>query len=211
MRFDYYYRRRHLDGTTGIAISTGMALARRDDPDALVLDYPLLAPTTMGPYPGRRGTRQTEIALAYGSPAATRLWLWADRPLRLIELFDDAGRRTLYRVDFATPPRRLGDICYQTDLYLDLFVAADETDYSILDEDELEIARASGLISAELCSRILIQLDQLMEMLERGQFGAWLCATCSAAFELAALAGDRTWLRQDFAVGKHDGWPEELD
>jgi hypothetical protein len=211
MRFDYYYRRRHLNGTTGIAISTGLALARRDDSDALVLDYPLVAPRTMGPYPGRRGTRQTEIALAHGLPVATRLWLWPDRPLRLIELFDDAGRRTLYRVDFATPPRRLGDTCYQTDLYLDLFVAADETDYSILDEDELELARASGLMSAELCSRILARLDELTEILERGRFGAWLRATCSAAFDLALLAGDRTWLRQDFAAGEHDGWPKELD
>jgi hypothetical protein len=211
MRFDYYYRRRHLDGTTGIAVSTGPALAQRDDGGALVLDYPLLAPRMMGPYPGRRGATQTTIGLAQGLPVATRLWLWPDRPLRLIELFDDSGRRTLYRVDFATLPQRLGSTCYQTDLYLDLFVAADETDYSILDEDELEVARANGLISAELCSRILAQLDQLTELLENGRFGAWLRATCPASFDLARLTGPRDWLNQDFAVGEHDDWPKELD
>jgi hypothetical protein len=211
IRFDYYYRRRHLDGTTGIAISTGPALARRDDASAFVLDYPLLGPRMMGPYPGRRGATQTKIALAHGLPVATRLWLWPDRPLRLIELFDDAGRRTLYRVDFTTLPQRLGPLCYQTDLYLDLFVAADETDYSILDEDELEMARANRLISANLLSRILAQLDQLTALLESGQFGAWLRATCPASFDLALLASPRDWLNQGFAVGEHDDWPEELD
>jgi hypothetical protein len=210
IRFDYYYRRRHLDGTTGIAISTGSALAQRDDTGALVLDYPLLGPRMMGPYPGRRGATQTTIALAHGLPVATRLWLWPDRPLRLIELFDAAGRRTLYRDDFATTPWRLGPMYYQTDLYLDLFVAADETDYSILDEDELEIAHANGLISADLCGRILAQLDQLTELLESGQFGAWLRATCPASFDLALLTSPRDWLNRDFAVGEHDDWPEEL-
>ena len=210
IRFDYYYRRRHLDGTTGIAISTGPALARRDDTGALVLDYWLQEPRVMGPYPGRRGAAQTSIALAHGLAAATRLWLWPGRPLRLIELFDDAGRRTLYRVDFATPPRRAGDACYQTDLYLDLFVAADETDYSILDEDELEIARATGLIGADLCNRILAQLEQLTELLERGQFGAWLRAVCPEPFDLALLTSRRSWLNRGFAAGEPYDWPEVI-
>jgi hypothetical protein len=208
IRFDYYYRRRHLDGTTGIAISTGPALARRDDDSVLVLDYPLQEPRNMGPYPGRRGTRQTSVALAYGLPNATRLWLWYDRPLRLIELFDEVGRRTLYRIDFATPPQRVGHICHQTDLYLDLFVAADETNYAILDEDELETARANALIDAELCGLVQHQLDQLTELLEHGRFGAWLRATCSDPFDPALLAGRRDWLNRSFAAGEHDGWPE---
>jgi hypothetical protein len=211
IRFDYYYRRRHLDGTTGIAISTGPALVRHDDAGALVLDYLLLEPRAMGPYPGRRGATQTSIALAQGLPVATRLWLWPDRPLRLIELFDDAGRRTLYRVDFATPPQRVGHICYQTDLYLDLFVSADETDYAILDEDELEVARAKGLISADLCAQILCELDNMASLLERGQFGAWLRVTCSDSFDLALLTSHRDWLNRGFAAGQHDGWPEGMD
>jgi hypothetical protein len=211
IRFDYYYRRRHLDGSTGIAISTGLALARRDDASALVLDYLLLEPRTMGPYPGRRGAAQANIALANGIPVATRLWLWHDRPLRLIEFFDDAGRRTLYQVDFATPPRRVGHACYQTDLYLDLFVAADEMDYAILDEDELETARAAGLISAELCAHVLAQGDELADALEHGQFGAWLHATCPDPFDLALLNSRRNWLNHSFAPGERDGWPEEMD
>jgi hypothetical protein len=116
IQFDYYYRRRYLDGTTGIAISTGPALVQRDDANGFVLDYPLLGPRMMGPYRGRRGAAQTKIALAHGLPVASRLWLWPERPLRLIELFDEVGRRTLYRIDFATPPRRLAHTCYQTDL-----------------------------------------------------------------------------------------------
>lgn len=211
IQFDYYYRRRHLDGTTGIAISAGLALARRDDADAFVLDYPLLEPRMAGPYPGRRGAMQTSIALAHGLPVATRLWLWPDRPLRLIELFDSMGRRTLYRVDFATPPRRVGHICYQTDLYLDLFAAADETDYAILDEDELKVARARGLIAADVCDQVEAQLDTLADLLEHGQFGAWLRATCPLPFDLALLASSRDWLNRDFAVDAHDGWPEGIE
>ena len=92
-----------------------------------------------------------------------------------------------------------------------MFVAADETDYSILDEDELEIARANRLISADLCGRILNQLDQLTEMLENGQFGAWLRATCPASFDLALLTSHRDWQNLDFTAGEHDNWPEELD
>jgi hypothetical protein len=211
IRFDYNYRRRHLDGTTGIAISTGLALARRDAAGALVLDYPLLKPRMAGPYSGRRGCALASIALAHGLPVAMRLWLWLDRPLRLIELFDGMGRCTLYRVDFATPPRRVGNTCYQTDLYLDLFVAADETDYSILDEDELEMARAHGLISADVCDRVQAQLDTLADLLEHGRFGAWLRATCPILFDLALLTSSRDWLNQDFAIGEHDGWPEGID
>ena len=211
IRFDYHYRRRHLDGTTGIAISTGPALARRDDAGALVLDYLLLEPRAMGPYPGRRGATQTSIALAQGLPVATRLWLWHDRPLRLIELFDDVGRRTLYRVDFATLPRRMDHICYQTDLYLDLFVSADKTDYAILDEDELEIARFQGLIRADLYARILGELDNLANLLERGQFGAWLRTACSDRFDLALLTSRRDWQNRGFAAGERDGWPEGID
>jgi predicted RNA-binding protein associated with RNAse of E/G family len=90
-----------------------------------------------------------------------------------------------------------------------LFVAAGEADYSILDEDELEIARDKGLISADLCGRILAQLDQLTQLLEHGQFGAWLRATCPASFDLALLTSQRVWLNQDFGAGAHDGWPEE--
>jgi hypothetical protein len=78
IRFDYYYRRRHLDGTTGIAISTGLALARRDDAGTLVFDYPLLKPRMMGPYSGRRGAMQASIALAHGLPVAMCLWLWPE-------------------------------------------------------------------------------------------------------------------------------------
>ncbi|HEY3229132.1 MAG TPA: DUF402 domain-containing protein, partial [Roseiflexaceae bacterium] len=173
--------------------------------------YLLLEPKNMGPYAGRRGAVQTNIALAQGLPVATRLWLWQDRPLRLIEFFDDAGRRTLYRIDFATLPRRMGHACYQTDLYLDLFVAADETDYAILDEDDLELARASGLISADLCAQVLAQADQLADLLERGQFGAWLHATCLDPFDLALLNGRRDWLNRGIARGERDGWPEGID
>lgn len=209
--FDYYYRRRHLDRTTAIAISTGSALAHRNDTDALVLDFALPIPVRFGPYTGRRGTSETTIALAYLPVVASRLWLWPNRPLRLVQMFDADNRCAICRIDFATLPHYRNHECYQTDLYLDMFVTPDETEYAILDEDELELALSMGLISARQHDSIQTQAHELVQLLEQGQFGAWLTATCAAPFDIARLESKRETFQRTSGIDEPDGWPEGID
>ena len=205
--FSYYYRRRHLDGTNAIAITTGSVLARRDDAHAWVFDYRLAGPIFGEPVSGRRGT--TSVTIARPEPSAVRLWLWPDRPLRLYEFFNASGDATVYRVDFATYPYRHVHAIYQTDLYLDLFATPDERDYAILDEDELAIAHERGLISEQLGSAILAQADWLAELLECRRLAAWLASYCAAPFDLAALSEKPDWAYRKHAPGEPDGWPKE--
>jgi hypothetical protein len=205
--FGYHYRRRHLDGTHAIAITTGTVLAHRDTPDASVFDYLLAGPIFTEPVSGRRGT--ATVIIARPTPLAVRLWLWPERPLRLYQFFDAAGQPTVYRVDFATYPQRHNHAVYQTDLYLDLFATPDEHDYAILDEDELAIAQERGLITDKLSAVILSQAEQLAELLEGRQLAAWLAGWCDVPFDLAVLGEKPDWAYRKHSPGDPDGWPEE--
>jgi hypothetical protein len=204
---EYHYRRRHLDGTTAIGISAGAVLARRDDAQVWVFDYLIPGPIFVKSVSGRRGT--TSVTIARPMPVAARLWLWPERPLRLIQFFDDADTTTVYRVDFATCPRRHERGIYQTDLYLDLFATPDERDYAILDEDELAIAHERGLITEQLSSAILAQADWLTELLEGRQLGVWLASYCATPFDRTALGERPNWAHHEYALGEPDGWPKE--
>ncbi|MEO7909869.1 MAG: DUF402 domain-containing protein [Roseiflexaceae bacterium] len=204
---EYQYRRRYLDGETGISIMSGIARARHSDSDAWVFDYLLAEPRFTTPVTGRRGTNV--VTFARPLSVAARLWLWPDRPLRILHYFDAAGTATLYRVDFATCPFQQDHAIYQTDLYLDLFATPDERDYAILDEDELAVAHERGLITEQLSSAILAQADWLIELLEDRRLGAWLARWCDAPFDLAALGEKPSWMHHAYAPGEPDGWPKE--
>jgi hypothetical protein len=204
---DYFYRRRHLDGSTGITITGGEVLAQRDDAEAWVFDGRLAGPRFTDPVTGRRGT--SSVTILRPTPVATRLWLWPDRPLRMYQYFDAAGDATIYRVDFATYPRRHDHTVYQTDLYLDLFATHDERDYAILDEDELAIGQERGLVNPKISAAILAQADELVELLEHRQLGVWLASWCDAPFDLAALSEHPERGYREHAPGEPDGWPEE--
>jgi predicted RNA-binding protein associated with RNAse of E/G family len=207
--FAYHYRRLHLGGDIGISISRGPVLVRRDDQQAWVCDYLLAHPSYTDPVTGRRGTQT--VTIARPEPLATRLWLWPDRPLRLLQQFDAAGQATLYRIDFATLPHRRQWTIHQTDLYLDLFITADERDYALLDEDELALAFERGLISGELRANILAQAGEFMGMLEAGRFGSWLATYCDAAFELGPLTTKPLWTYRKYGPGEPNGWPAGVD
>ena len=208
IQFDYHYRRRHVSGDTGISISTGPALLRRNDSQVWVCDYLLAHPLYTHPVTGRRGTRT--VTIARPEPQAARLWLWPDRPLRLVQQFDAAGQITLYRIDFATLPRRQHWTIHQTDMYLDLFVTADQREYIILDEDELAIAYEQGLITPGLREQVLAQADEFVELLETGQFGAWLATYYNGPFDLTALTMPG-WTYLKYGPGEPDGWPAGVD
>lgn len=203
----YHYRRRHFDGIHAIGVTDGAVLARKDTPEVGVFDYPIAGPIFAEPVSGRRGT--ATVIIRRSAPAAVRLWLWPARPLRLYQFFDASGGMTVYRVDFATYPLRRKHTIYQTDLYLDLFATPDERDYAILDEDELAIALQRGLIDDQLRADIVAQADQLAELLEAHEFGAWLASYCDEPFDLAALGERPDWIFRDVMPGEPDGWPEE--
>jgi hypothetical protein len=207
MPFEYHYRRRYLDETTGIGSMSGTVLARRDDAHAWVFDYIIAGPIFFAPVSGRRGT--AAVTLTRPAPVAARLWLWPERPLRLLQFFDASGVATIYRVDFATYPLRHAHAIYQTDLYLDLFATPDEHDYAILDEDELAIAHARGLITDQLNAAILAQAEQLVDLLEGRRLGAWLESWCADPFELAALGEKPDWIHHEYALGEPDDWPKD--
>jgi Protein of unknown function (DUF402) len=205
--FAYHYRRRHLDGKHAIGSMSGTVLARRDDAQVGVFDYLIAGPIFFAPVSGRRGT--ATVTITRPAPVAARLWLWPERPLRLLQFFDAAGAATVYRIDFATCPLRHDHDVYQTDLYLDLFATPNEHDYAVLDEDELAIAHAHGLITDQLSVAILAQADWLAELLEGRRLGAWLASYCAAPFNLAALGEKADWAHHEYAPGEPDGWPED--
>lgn len=205
--FAYHYRRRHLDGIHAIGSMSGTVLARRDDTQVGIFDYLIAGPIIFAPVSGRRGT--AAVTIVRPTPVAARLWLWPERPLRLVQFFDAADAATVCRIDFATCPLRHDHEIYQTDLYLDIFATPDERDYAILDEDELAIAHERGLITEQMSAAILAQAGQLVDLLEGRRFGAWLASYCAAPFDLAALGEKADWAHQEYAPGEPDGWPEE--
>jgi hypothetical protein len=190
-----------------IGSMVGHALARRDDAHAWVFDYLIAGPIFADPVSGRRGA--ASVTITRPAPVAARLWLWPERPLRLLQFFDAAGSATIYRVDFATYPRRQAHAIYQTDLYLDLFATPDERDYAILDEDELVVAHECGLITEQLRADILSQAEWLAELLEGRRLGAWLANWCAAPFGMAALGETPDWIYSEYAPGEPYGWPKE--
>jgi hypothetical protein len=204
----FYRRRHHQDGHSYIVHSAGPALLQRDDAHGLVFDYRFTPPRKIKSATGRHGAGSATITPLLNPAVAARLWVWPDRPLRIVEFFNAGGYCVIYRVDFATPPQRSAHGFYQTDLYLDLLIATDSKRYAILDEDELEAAFAAGLISALWRARVLDWSAQLVELLDAGQFRAWLTSTCPAIFDIARLRQQRKWIGRTWAVGEPDDWPE---
>lgn len=203
--FAYYYRRRHLDGTTSISLSSGPVVIRCNTAELGVFDYRLGWPSVDAPQPGRRGTSQRTIDRP--AAVAARLWLWYTRPMRIIQQIDKSAGTTHFRIDFATTPLCMPQATYQTDLYLDLFVTANGDDYVIDDEDELVRAASQGLISPESQAAVLSQCDALVQLLEAGQFRDWLASCYSVPFTFDDLRGERDNQKQGFGPGEPDGWP----
>ncbi len=68
-----------------------------------------------------------------------------------------------------TPPRILGNAWYTTDLFLDVWVPANGAP-KLLDEDELEEAKALSHIDEELARRARDEANTLLERATRGEW-----------------------------------------
>lgn len=203
--FIYHYRRRHLDRTVAIDIASGPLRFHRDDGDGLIVDLLLQRPRAHGDAAGRRnnGTSVIQRPLT----AAARLWLWRRRPMRLMQMFDAEGVCAYHRIDFASAPWRRGPVCYQTDLYLDLFAKSDGSDYAIQDEDELALAVERGLLNASMRDRVLHECAALTASLEQGRYLESLGPLAEQPFDYAPRPDAFRWTHRNFRVGQRYRWP----
>lgn len=203
-QFTHHYRRRYFDGTDGISLTSGEAVVHRDDDAAFVADF-----RWGGPPMSMLARRSDGGAIELSPRRATgvRLWLWWDRPLRLLEAFDGAGETLSHRIDFATTPLRLNGATYQTDLYLDLFISGDLTDHLIEDEEELEEALERGLLSGVLRDRVVAQCGELVELVRTRRWLEWLDATCDEPRSIDGLAA-HDWSHREMRATNGDKWPE---
>src|SRR5262249_50974843 len=138
-----------------------------------------------------------------------RLWAWRSRPLWIFEMYAPDGVLAATRIDFATPLVEHEGALYQTDLYLDVFIAADGRQFLVEDEDELELARRIALISREQYELVREQQRELIDVLRTGRFAAWLGSR--PPFDPAAIPPYRGSTGRYIQPGEPDGWPAGVD
>jgi hypothetical protein len=206
---DYYYRRRFLDGRRYIFHDYGPALVWRDD-ELWGCDFFQAEPAPIGVLKGfDLAGRPGVIVPKRNECRYGRVWAWRTRPLLIVAMYGPDGTLAATRIDYATPLHTYGGALYQTDLYLDIFVAADGRKYLIDDHEELEQALATGLITPERYELVRAQEQELIEVLRAGALEAWLGP--QPPFEPAVLPAYRSSDGRYIAADQTDGWPEGLD
>jgi hypothetical protein len=208
---EYYYRRRFVrePGLRHVFHDFGPALVWRDDAECWACDFfqDTVAPidTFKGIDPeGQPGL----IVPARAKCRFGRLWAWRSRPLSIFAMFAADATLAATRVDFATPLSEHGGALYQTDLYLDIFISADERRFLVDDEDELEAARPLGFISAAHYRQVCEQQRELLAILRMGSFDAWLGP--QPPFDPTRLPAYRSSVGRYIQPHEPDGWPEAL-
>ena len=78
----------------------------------------------------------------------------------------------------ATPMRREGDTCWQTDLWLDVLVKANGRDHLVEDVDEFARAREQDLLSDREAVQALAAFQQVLAMVRAGTLLDMLAAVC---------------------------------
>lgn len=204
--FSYQYRRRKPSGKTNISLTSGPVFAPVYTDQLRVLDYPLARSAYTSPVTGRRGTQN--ITIERPTPSANRLWLWADLPIRFMQQFNQQNQCILFRIDFASLPTFRETAIYQTDLFLDLYVTADQQRYAILDEDELEEALQHNLLDATMHQQIVECCNELVARAEDKQLYAWLASFCDIPFDNNRLLTPPNWTYHHYKAGEHTIWPE---
>jgi protein associated with RNAse G/E len=106
-----------------------------------------------------------------------RHFAWTDRWFTLNATYDPAGALIEPRAgdgvfavncDLATPFVRRADGVAAVDLFIDVLVRADLSTYRVVDLDEFEEARASGIISAAEARGAIAGLAELTAFIEDG-------------------------------------------
>ena len=203
-----YYRRRFFDGRQHVFHSHGAGRVVRDDAEVLVFDWSHGTPQRMADVLGwGADTPRSRLFAPQARRAYGRAWWWRSRPLNITEFYDPQGQLIVQRVDFATPAHTVAGSVYQTDLYLDCFIASDGLSFIVEDEDEVIEAARCGLLAPQQRQAIEAELAVVVARLEAGQWRSWLK-------ESAGLPFDHTLLVRPRAFNGHwqtaaTIWPED--
>ncbi|HEY1012912.1 MAG TPA: hypothetical protein VGE07_09445 [Herpetosiphonaceae bacterium] len=208
---DTFYRRRLLDGRHYIFHTHGFGRRIQDTADVLVFDWRHNSPHLMADVAGwGAGTPRSRLFAPDQIRAYGRSFWWRSRPLNIAQQFNQDGGLIVTRVDFATPAVTTASGTYQTDLYLDCFIAPDNETFLIEDEDEVEAASQRGLISPAQRATIEAALEEVVELLRERRWAGWLDAVAGAPFDHRLLPTPRNHDSQ-WLVANHYPWPEERD
>jgi len=107
----------------------------------------------------------------------TALWfIFADKWYDMGKMYNPQDKCTGHYCDIIIPMKRMASADTQfavtveiTDLCLDLWICPDGN-YHILDEDEFEAAINNGWMDNQLSQRARQELDNLIQLVEAGQF-----------------------------------------
>lgn len=204
-----FYRRRFMDGRHHVFHSYGPGRMIRDDAEVLVFDWshgpPQRLTNVLGWSTGPRAHLFDHRALrAYG-----RAWWWRSRPLNITQVYDPAGKLIIQRVDFASPSYTIAGAVYQTDLYLDCFVANDGISFIVEDEDEVIEAEHHGLLSSQQRHAIEAELASVVARIQAGRWLAWLNQTAGLPFDHRVLTQPRAY--DGYWQTAATYWPEDWD
>ncbi len=189
-----YYRRRFFDGRQHVFHSYGAGRVVCDNADVLVLDWSVGAPQRITDGVGwsidapRSQLFHPEAMRAFG-----RSWWWRSRPMNVMTAYDPQGQIVIQRIDFASKAMTLGNCMYQTDLYLDCFVAADGITHLVEDQDEVEEAENVGLLSTAQRRMIEAELTIVQAKLVAGTWFDWLEVQAGAPFNHHLLTHARSY------------------
>ena len=205
-----YYRRRFVDGRHHIFHSYGAGRVVRDDRDLLVFDWSHGTPQLVNDVMGwGASTSRSRLFKPGAARAFARSWWWRSRPLNITQMFDPNGEIIVQRVDFASPAQNWSNGVYQTDLYLDCFIAADGVSFLVEDEDEVVEAEQAGLLTSEQRRNIEHELGVVLARLRAGEWSRWLAETAGAPFDRSLLPAARTY--PGYWQTAASFWPEAWD
>jgi predicted RNA-binding protein associated with RNAse of E/G family len=118
----------------------------------LVLDRPDVKVTLLEAYQGRDAFAGNRLILPAGAPVVWFVFPGLCRDVGRFHLAD--GTFTGWYTNLRAPIRMEGADWYCTDLFLDHWIPADGSPGMWLDEDELEAARAAGLVTDAMLATV---------------------------------------------------------
>ncbi|MCA0354059.1 MAG: hypothetical protein LCH85_18845 [Chloroflexi bacterium] len=203
-----FYRRRFVDGRHHVFHSYGFGRVVRNDAELLVYDWSLGTPQRITDTLGwGSDAPRTRLFDQRASRAFGRSWWWRSRPLNITSMYDERGNLIVQRIDFASKAMDISGSFYQTDLYLDCFVAANGITHVVEDEDEVIEAEEVGLLSQAQRVMIETELDTVRNLLRNGTWLSWLEAAAGAPFDRTFLPKARNY--DGFWQSRASYWPED--
>jgi hypothetical protein len=109
-----------------------------------------------------------------------RVFMPPERWVNSIAVYDADARLVYARFDAATPPLWQHEVCYQTDLFLDLLYDAATGNYLVLDEQAFAAETARGTLPPRWAAAAEQVLSSLLAAGDRDALPGMLDAWCPA-------------------------------